>query len=59
LHEINYKFVTDFEYYLKTYIPLDHQKQLGKNGIMKHMERFRKMINVALKNEWMEKDPLG
>lgn len=24
---------------------------------MKHMERFRKMINVALKNEWMEKDP--
>src|SRR3954447_387542 len=24
---------------------------------MKHMERFRKMINVGLKNEWMEKDP--
>ncbi len=24
---------------------------------MKHMERFRKMINVALKNDWMEKDP--
>jgi site-specific recombinase XerD len=24
---------------------------------MKHMERFRKMINVALKNEWMERDP--
>ena len=24
---------------------------------MKNMERFRKMINVALKNEWMEKDP--
>ena len=21
------------------------------------MKRFRKMINVALKNEWMEKDP--
>ncbi len=57
LPEINYKFVTDFEYYLKTYKPLDHQKKLGNNGTMKHMERFRKMINVALKNEWMEKDP--
>ena len=54
---INYKFVTDFEYYLKTYKPLDHQKRLGNNGVMKHMERFRKMINVALKNEWIEKDP--
>ena len=57
LNEINYKFVTDFEYYLKTYKPLDHQKALGNNGLMKHMERFRKMINVTLKNEWIEKDP--
>ncbi len=57
LRDINYKFVTDFEYYLKTYKPLDHQKPLGNNGVMKHMERFRKMINVALKNEWMERDP--
>ena len=57
LREINYKFVTSFEYYLKTYQPLDHEKPLGNNGVMKHMERFRKMINVALKNEWLEKDP--
>ncbi|MEO7801970.1 MAG: site-specific integrase, partial [Ginsengibacter sp.] len=57
LKDINYKFVTDFEYYLKTYKPLDHQKKLNNNGTMKHMERFKKMINVALKNEWMEKDP--
>ena len=57
LKNINYKFVTDFEYYLKTYQPLDHQKRLHNNGVMKHMERFRKMINVAFKNEWMEKDP--
>ncbi len=57
LKEINYKFVTSFEYYLKSFNPLDHHKPLGNNGVMKHMERFRKMINVALKNEWMEKDP--
>jgi site-specific recombinase XerD len=57
LKEINYKFVTGFEYFLKSFKPLDHHKPLGNNGVMKHMERFRKMINVALKNEWMEKDP--
>jgi len=57
LKEINYKFVTSFEYFLKSFKPLDHHKPLGNNGVMKHMERFRKMINVALKNEWMEKDP--
>jgi site-specific recombinase XerD len=57
LEKINYKFITDFEYYLKTYIPKDHKKKLGNNGVMKHMERFRKLINLALKNEWIEKDP--
>ena len=57
LKEINYKFVMDFEYFLKSFKPLDHHKALSNNGTMKHMERFRKMINVALKNEWMEKDP--
>ena len=57
LKEINYKFVMDFEYFLKSFKPLDHHKMLSNNGTMKHMERFRKMINVALKNEWMEKDP--
>jgi len=57
LEKINYQFVTDFEYFLKTYKPVDHQKKLGNNGVMKHMERFRKMMNVALKNEWLEKDP--
>lgn len=57
LKELNYKFVTDFEYFLKSFKPLDYHKPLSNNGVMKHMERFRKMINVALKNEWMEKDP--
>jgi hypothetical protein len=57
LKDVNYKFITDFEYFLKSFKPLDYHKALGNNGVMKHMERFRKMINVALKNEWMEKDP--
>jgi site-specific recombinase XerD len=57
LKDLNYKFVTGFEYFLKSFKPLDHHKPLGNNGVMKHMERFHKMVNVALKNEWIEKDP--
>jgi site-specific recombinase XerD len=57
LNSINYQFVIDFEYYLKTYVPLEHKKRLGNNGIMKHMERFRKLFNLALRNEWVERDP--
>ena len=57
LKQINYKLIIDFEYYLKTYVPSDHQKRIGNNGVMKHMERFRKLTNLALKNEWIEKDP--
>jgi hypothetical protein len=57
LTELNYKFVTGFEYFLKSFKPLDHHKPLANNGVMKHMERFRKMVNVALKNDWIEKDP--
>jgi len=57
LSEINYKFVIDFEFFLRTWKPLDHQKPLQNNGVMKHMERFHKMINLAKKLEWMSNDP--
>ena len=26
---------------------------------MKHIERFRKMINLALRMEWLDKDPFA
>lgn len=29
----------------------------GHNTILKHIERLRKMIGVALRNEWIDKDP--
>lgn len=40
LSELSYKFITDFEFYLRNYKPKDHQKPLGNNGVMKHLERF-------------------
>ncbi|MHB9143513.1 MAG: site-specific integrase, partial [Paludibacter sp.] len=57
LHSLNYKFLVDFEYYLRTYIPLDHQSPMGNNTVMKHIERLRKMTNMAIRYEWLEKDP--
>jgi site-specific recombinase XerD len=57
LSELTYKFILDFERLLRNHQPLDHQKRLHTNGIMKHVERFRKMINLAVTMEWIEKDP--
>jgi hypothetical protein len=35
----------------------DHIKPMGNNTVMKHIDRLRKMINLAVKMEWIEKDP--
>ena len=57
LDELNYKFIKDFERFLKSRKPKDHHKPCGQNGAMKHIERLRKMINLALKEEWINQDP--
>lgn len=57
LVQINYKFITDFEYFLRNYQPLDHQKAIGNNGVMKHQERFRKMINLGFRLGWVTQNP--
>lgn len=59
LSQLKYKFLLDFERYLFNYIPKDHQKPLNNNGIMKHIERLRKMINLAVKLDWLSKDPFA
>ncbi|WP_159523783.1 site-specific integrase [Sunxiuqinia indica] len=57
LVQINYKFITDFEYFLRNYKPLDHQRPLNNNGVMKHQERFRKMINLGYRLGWITQNP--
>ena len=32
---------------------------LSNNGVMKHLERFKKMINLAVKLEWLVKNPFN
>ncbi len=57
LRELDYNFIIKFEKYLRGYVPVDHQKQMGNNTVMKHIERFRKLINLSFKLGWIERDP--
>jgi len=59
LSQLSYKFIADFEFFLRSYEPLDHHSSMGNNTVMKHIERLRKVINLAIKNEWMDRDPFG
>jgi len=59
LAELNYKFILDFETFLSKHQPKDHQKPLHNNGIMKHIERLCKMVNMAVTMDWMVKDPFA
>ncbi len=51
LKQLNYAFVIDYEQYLHK-LP-----NLNNNGLMKHIERFKKLCKLGLKLEWLEKDP--
>ncbi len=57
--ELNYSFISDFEHYLRNYKPKDHHRPLNNNGIMKHIERLRKMVNMAVTMDWLVKDPFA
>ncbi|RXP54823.1 site-specific integrase [Lutibacter sp. HS1-25] len=57
LNQLDYKFICDFENYLHNYWPNGHPKAMGQNTVMKHIQRFRKMVTLAYHLEWLPKDP--
>lgn len=57
LQNLNYSFIVDFEYFIKSYQPKDHQRKMGHNTAMKHMQRLRKMVTMAYHLEWIVRDP--
>jgi len=56
LDQLNYRFIKGFEKYVKS-APLSKNNPCGQNGAMKHMERLCKMVNLAVKEEWIIRDP--
>ncbi len=57
LSKLSYRFLVDFEDFLRKHTPTDHQKRMENNTIMKHIQRLRKMVTMAYKMEWIIKDP--
>ena len=57
LKELNYKFICDFAHFLHTYWPQGHPKAMSNNTVMKHIQRFRKIITLGYHIEWIERDP--
>lgn len=53
LESLSHKFVTDFEFYLKT------EQGLSNNTAMKKIKQLKKIINLALANEWIVKNPFA
>ncbi|MGK0291555.1 MAG: site-specific recombinase XerD [bacterium] len=53
LRQIKYSFITDLEHYFKTVRKCNH------NSTLKYIKNVRKVINLAIKNEWLDKDPFA
>jgi len=57
LKDLNYSFIIGFEDFLRSYKPKHYQPKIENNTIMKHLQRLRKMVTMAYKNEWIDRDP--
>lgn len=53
LDDIDHKYITDYEFYLKT------ERKCSHNTATKYLKNFKKIIRIALANEWMKKDPFA
>lgn len=51
VQEVDYGFITGLEYYLKT------ERNCGHNSALKYITNFKKIIRIALANNWIENDP--
>lgn len=53
LIKIDHAFITGFEFYLRSV------KNCANNTAVKYVRNFRKIINICLNNDWIEKNPFG
>ncbi|THD67638.1 site-specific integrase [Robertkochia marina] len=51
ISKVDLKFINGFEYYLKT------ERNCGHNTAIKYITNFKKIIRIAIANEWIKKDP--
>ena len=53
LRELDHKFIVDFEYFLKV------DQNIGHNTTMKYIRNLKKVINMAVANDWLAKNPFA
>jgi len=59
LTNLDYTFLADFENYLRTTSSLRKHQPLPNNGIMKHMELFKKIVHVGMRFGWLKNNPFS
>ncbi|MDT0607032.1 site-specific integrase [Croceitalea rosinachiae] len=59
LVQLNYRFIVNFENYIRTYKPKKERRTCTNNGVMKHLSRLMKIINMSIRMEWLEKNPFA
>lgn len=57
LASLDYKFILNFESFLRNYSPRHYKKRIGNNAVMKHIQRLRRMVSLAYQLEWIDRDP--
>ncbi|WP_323027860.1 site-specific integrase [Gelidibacter japonicus] len=57
LAKLKYSFIVGFESFLRSYIPRSGQAKMGNNTAMKHIKRLRRMVTLAYRMEWIDRDP--
>lgn len=57
LSKLSYGLLIKFEHFLRKYKPIDHRKKPGNNAIMKHIQRFSKVVRIAYQIEWIDRNP--
>jgi integrase len=51
LNSLNYSFIESFDAYLRS------TKKIGNNTTVKYIQGFRRLMNLAVKYDWLQKDP--
>jgi len=57
LSKLDYSFVIGFEDFLRSYIPKPGQSKIGNNTAMKHIKSLRRMVTLAYRMGWVDRDP--
>jgi integrase len=51
LKELNHKFITDYEFFLKTVRNVEHNTAMGI------IKKLKKIVRICVANDWIDKDP--